>query len=321
MKNYDAISPWSPASKRGYATPITVAMGIPPRPPFAREMKRHGRPSMVSANSMWDNDTKTWHVPPYLKDRKDVWLDSGGFVAMNIYGGFRYSMTEYLDLVEEMKPAVYFTMDYCCEPEITADSYDETENRIHRTVDTWTTLTTMAAERGLPRPAPVVTGSTGLDFIYCLGLYTHAIHLGAKWKAYCRPGEFDGAPGGLPALIGVGTLCRRKVHGTDGILDVIGWLDRHLEKDYKKIRGCPTPRLHLFGVKGAALNHLRDHPRVHSIDSMAWCYRARVTACRGKFSNTNAHKLRHLNAWLDRHLGILAGKNPELPGLLFPAQT
>jgi len=66
--------------------------------------------------------------------------------------------------------------------------------------------------------------------------------------------------------MGIGSVCRRHLHGPDGLLVILNKLDRELPAGV---------RLHLFGVKGDAIRHLRDLPRVQSVDSMAWDLAAR----------------------------------------------
>lgn len=73
--------------------------------------------------------------------------------------------------------------------------------------------------------------------------------------------------GDWPALVGVGSVCRRQVHGDDGLLAILAVLHEHLPAGV---------RLHAFGVKGTAIPHLLPfHDRIASIDSMAWDAAAR----------------------------------------------
>lgn len=54
-------------------------------------------------------------------------------------------------------------------------------------------------------------------------------------------------------------MCGRNLRGEVGIFAVIDALDRILP---------PHVKFHLFGVKGKSLEHLGQHPRILSIDSM-----------------------------------------------------
>lgn len=260
--------------------PIELGVGIVPRPPFAAETERLGAPAMVSANSLWNHERRSWSVQDYLRNHSNLWLDSGGFVAANIYGGYRWTFDEYLDLVADLRPAQYFTLDLCCEPELNVD----TEERIETTVENWRELTLLADRRHLRRPAIVITGTSPEDYVKCLLRYSDELANYDVW----------------PNMIGIGTLCRRDV---PGILSVLAAVDEFFSGPYAPRL---APKYHLFGVKGAALGELRDHPKVLSADSMAWAFRARVTARELGIPASNAHKLEHLRAWRDRHLELLS---------------
>jgi hypothetical protein len=96
--------------------------------------------------------------------------------------------------------------------------------------------------------------------------------------------------GELPALVGVGSVCRRDLSGRAGLLAVVEALDRALP---------PRTRLHLFGVKGSAIRRLAGHPRVPSVDSMAWDLAARYAARGG---NDLAHRIARVRAWYGRQV-------------------
>ena len=56
-------------------------------------------------------------------------------------------------------------------------------------------------------------------------------------------------------------------------------------------------KLHLFGVKSAALKHLASHPRIHSVDSQAWGTAARTTALKEGVSCSNELKIDTMRDW------------------------
>ncbi|MCK6508324.1 hypothetical protein L6R53_34030, partial [Myxococcota bacterium] len=56
--------------------------------------------------------------------------------------------------------------------------------------------------------------------------------------------------------------------------------------------------LHLFGVKGAALQQLRTYPWIASADSMAYDFGARQKALRERRSNTLAHRAGEMTRWM-----------------------
>jgi hypothetical protein len=74
------------------------------------------------------------------------------------------------------------------------------------------------------------------------------------------------------------------------VVTLVEQLDRYLP---------PGPCFHLFGVKGAALKHLGGHPRVASIDSMAWDSAARIDMPTGR---TMEYRLRVMENWLARNV-------------------
>jgi hypothetical protein len=120
-----------------------------------------------------------------------------------------------------------------------------------------------ATKQGIAGPMPVLQGWTADD--------------------YLRHAE---AMRDLPALVGLGSVCRRSLGGPDGLLHIIAALDRHLPRHVG---------LHLFGVKGAAIAELAGHPRIASVDSMAWDYAARRE--KGEAGYTVAHRTAHLRRW------------------------
>lgn len=99
-------------------------------------------------------------------------------------------------------------------------------------------------------------------------------------------------------------MCTRPLHGPEGLLPIVEGLDRLLPSHVK---------LHLFGVKGIALRHLRGSTRVTSVDSMAWDKRAswlwNVEKKRLHSSRTQ-HRIACMKNWLSTQQSYLAGE-PE----------
>ena len=107
---------------------------------------------------------------------------------------------------------------------------------------------------------------------------------------------------GLPPLVGVGSVCRRNVSGRDGLLAILEALDASLP---------PRTRLHLFGVKGSAIRRLAGHPRVHSVDSMAWDLNARYAA---RSPNDLTHRIARMRSWYGRQVEALPQEaNGQVP--------
>ncbi len=101
----------------------------------------------------------------------------------------------------------------------------------------------------------------------------------------------------VPPLVGIGSVCRRPLHGPTGLLAVLGELEPELPRGIQ---------LHLFGVKGAAMPHLAQLPIIASVDSLAWDFRA-SEAARETFrrtgvnpKKTNEFRARYLVEWYRR---------------------
>jgi hypothetical protein len=190
------------------------------------------------------------------------------------YRGFPWTIEQYLDLVESWPWAWYASWDQCVEPEIASSKID-VFFRLAETCRLLSEVRTRARDRGLPDPMPVVQG----------------------WEVDHYQWSLDHLPlASWPPLLGVGSMCRRHVHGPNGILAIVEALDRVLPSGV-----C----LHLFGVKGTALRFLSDHPRIASVDSMAWDFAARRQVPIGR---TADKRIDVMHAWVRRNASQL-----ELP--------
>lgn len=210
--------------------------------------KELGAPLLVSAGSLWDARRQTFGGWQAYRGF-DTALDSGGFVAMRLHGGYRWSVEQYAALAREMAPTWWAQMDFCCEPEI-AGSRQEVARRIDRTVEGLNACQEAARAAGASEPMPVLQG----------------------WEArdYCQGPIFD--PGyRWPGLVGVGSVCRRAMGGSSGVLAIMAALDRAVPQGV---------RFHLFGVKSQAMRRIAEAwpARVASVDSMAWNVAARWDA-------------------------------------------
>lgn len=215
----------------------------------------------------------------------DAALDSAGFVAAAHYGDYRWTVEDYFDLVQAHPWAWYAAMDYCCEPQIAQDR----PLRLLRMAATAGMLGQCqkeASQRGIPAPMPVLQGWTPDEYVTC-----------AEWLPLTT----------WPALVGLGSVCRRHVHGSDGILAILEAVDAVLPRHV---------RLHLFGVKSTVLKLLANHPRVASVDSMAWDVQARVERRTGRDMD---FRIGHMQAWTDKQRSIAASPPPfaGLQAMLF----
>lgn len=220
---------------------------------------------MLSANSIFNGVkfSEAWRDLDGLK----VHLDSGGFVAMKKYGGFRFSPEQYVTLAKDMLPYWWAQMDYCCEPEI-ALNRKEVFRRIEETAKNLHVCKALADEYGATQPIMVLQG----------------------WKPndYVSGPAFEDRNFPWPSLVGVGSVCRRHLNGEDGLFAVINTIDRVLPKHVK---------LHLFGVKSQAISELNWNRRIASADSMAWALRSRIQAREDKVSCTNEYRANTFENW------------------------
>ena len=240
-------------------------------------------PKLVSANAIWRRSTGQFADADMLaKSYRRCALDSAGFVATRLYGGaFPWALEQYVELGALHAWDWWAQMDLCCEPEV-------------------------ASDRATVRARVAGTAELLVDCLAhakCLREYE-----GAHWATdplpvlqgwmpedYQRSAELaDGALGGVwPALVGVGSVCRRGMTGPAGVPAVVRALDAVLPS---------ATRLHLFGVKSDGLRELSAHPRVAPVDSCAWDFAARIEARKAGVSNDTDHRLGHLRSWLGRQL-------------------
>lgn len=289
-------------------TRTTVTVGLPysSNGPLAATAAGMGATTLISAGSLRRKSAAgVWRWAP-IGDA--AWstaaaLDSAGFVAM-LQGGYRWDVDSYVEFVvtnrgDGSRPFPWrwwSAMDYCCEPEIASDRA-EVERRIELTVqslgDTLEALDYWRDEgvTDVPDPMPILQGRTADDYIAC------AKKVEAMLKAHGRT---------MPALVGVGSVCRRQLHGPEGLLTILEALDAALPAGV---------RLHLFGVKGDTLAHLAGGlgERVASIDSMAWDSAARWDALKAGESNTVKRRAGFMARWYSEQLA-------KLPTIHLPIQ-
>ena len=232
-----------------------------------------GAPVLVSANSLFkDGKFGTGKAFAGL----DVALDSGGFVAMKKYGGYRWSCDDYAQLAQRMSPAWWAQMDFCCEPEIAA-ARAEVFSRIDRTVEHLHQLEDIARRTGQAAPMPVLQGWMPQDYVS--GPIFERAH---AW----------------PELVGIGSVCRRHVHGPDGVLAVVAALDAKVPEHV---------RFHLFGVKSQAIKALVDRfpQRIASTDSMAWNVTCRRECYRAGRAQDGAARAEYMEKWYNQQQELL----------------
>lgn len=218
-------------------------------------------------------------------------LDSAGFVAAARYGGFPWSIADYVALASSYPFRWWASADYCVEAEIARDR-GEVIDRLSRTIRANRDCRILAEDYGISDTLmPVIQGRRPEDYERCIDALWHSI----------RPGS----------PVGVGSMCRREIHGPEGLIAVIDHLDRILPSGV---------RLHLFGVKGTALPFLLPFGRrIASIDSQAYGISARRTALRRGVAKTDRLVADHMETWIGAQHARLATRPQQLPqGLSAP---
>jgi hypothetical protein len=178
--------------------------------------------------------------------------------------------------------------DYSVEPEIAA-CLEEITQRVKETVYSLakTIATVVAWNRELPGwpatpPTPVIQGWKPSDYRYCIEEIERCLF---GDPAYIEAMGHDG----WPSLVGVGSVCRRRLSGETGLMRVLDTLEGILPNHVQ---------FHLFGVKSTALSKLRDRPRIASVDSMAWNSAARWEALATKQSKSKAFLSEQMERWV-----------------------
>jgi hypothetical protein len=248
--------------------------------------RRRGDPAPSSGRARNMLEWNGWNLSQlvHAEGLTSIDLDSAGFVAMALKGGFEWTPAQYvLGLCAAHPWRRFSSMDMCVEPEVARDR-DEVRERIARTVALNRECAIVSDDAGMrDRLMPVIQGATADDYLRC----------------------FDAMSGmvGEEEVIGVGSMCRRTAGGDDGIVSVVERLDRELPKGIS---------LHLFGLKSDGAEAVAMlTPRVASIDSQAYGVRARRLAndARAKdpsFSKSNAFVAGVMETWWTAQVARMA---------------
>lgn len=337
-----ALAPAAPLLAR-FARPLPhpprILIGLPysNEGALSREAQALTAPVLISAGSLWrkgdePGQPKTCGHRKGFATGRAPWtswgaaLDSAGFTAMML-GGYRWTVAQYVEAVVTNcgHGALPFpwrwwsAMDFCCENQI-APNREEVRRRMALTVATYAEiLQELGAWRregvtDVPDPLPVLQGRTADDYLWSAAALGEAID--REHPCICPLGRADDcaaewhrAHAGLPALVGLGSVCRRDLRGPEGLLALLPALDA----------GLPSHvRLHLFGVKSGALLALRPWwHRIESVDSMAWDSAAREDA-RAVYrrtgenpSNNGERRARFMRSWYEAQLTGLRGLSVE----------
>ena len=262
--------------------------------PLLANAEQNGWPVMVSASSLAKWETiehkgqrarawKEWNRRPLdrLVGRNiEIHLDSAGFVAMALRGGYDWTPESYVhDLARHPIISRFSSMDMCVEPEVAPDRM-EVRDRIARTISLNHRCSSAAREAGChERLMPVIQGATAGDYLRC----------------------YEAISDIVPAhgTIGVGSMCRRKTNGDDGSIAIIDALHRELPA---------SVRLHLFGVKSDSYEAMAMFgARVASVDSQSYGTRARCIANERRksdpeFSKTDIFVAEVMSQWHEKQV-------------------
>lgn len=108
------------------------------------------------------------------------------------------------------------------------------------------------------------------------------IQVWQRWEPWLAP----------PKLIGLGSVCRRSTSDPEsGLYSILQGLYGCLPD------GC---KLHLFSLKGTAIDEVRKLPCIGSLDGMACDFAARVKAREAGNSNCHRHRSSEMNHWMSK---------------------
>lgn len=258
--------------------------------------------AMVSANAFWSQTKQEFSFPEYTDlSELDFAMDSAGYVAMlmlkkkgkqaGMAGIFPWSMSQYVEFATSCGSSWWSQPDLCVEPEL-AGSEDEIQFRIKatatllegalQTLYAWQnelvkTCSARTIANMLKPPVPVIQGWDAAHYEQSLELMTRVWE---RWEPWL----------GAPALIGVGSVCRRSLkHPTHGLYAVLERLRPLIPQ---------TSRLHLFGVKGGCLGEMASNSWIASADSMAFDLGARIKAHQRGHSNSMVHRCAEMDRWM-----------------------
>jgi len=283
---------------------IEIILGLPHlrQGPILRRALMLKTPVLVSASALarWRriDGCRRWAGWDFAQLRNlptsvETILDCGGFTSHMIYGGFPWSIENYIALAAAHPFRQFASFDYPCEAEIAADDAAVKE-RISRTIGANREIRRRAEDAGIgDRFMSVLQGRSPSDYERCADALA--------WSVI--PGR----------TIGVGSMCRREVRGPEGLIAVIEHLDRILPVGV---------RLHCFGVKGSALPFLRPfEQRIASIDSQAYGIAARHDALRRCVSKTDGLVAEHMTRWFLRQRRAACGPPRLVPPVVRPRQN
>lgn len=190
-------------------------------------------------------------------------MDSGAFSEVSKHGGYLFSVEEYAGQINRWKNngkmLAAVSQDYMCEPFILKKTGLSVLEHQVMTVTRYDQLVKLTDAYIMP----VLQGYKPEEYVYHIKMYGCRLYQG-QW-------------------VGVGSVCKRN-SDPKAILAVL--------KAIHEVR--PDLKLHGFGVKTTSLAHPEIRAHLHTADSMAWSYSARMAKRDGKGHGANspleAHK-------------------------------
>lgn len=204
-----------------------------------------------------------------LRNRKSYFqvsdwiMDSGAFTEVSTHGGYRHSVEDYANEIVRWKDCgnllAAVAQDYMCESFILAKTGMAVADHQRLTVERYDAL--LACDTGV-YILPVLQGYNPEDYVQHIRMYGNRLKFG-MW-------------------VGVGSICKRNgdIKAIEEVLLAI-----HHER--------PDLKLHGFGLKTTALSSGLVQELLHTADSMAWSFAARM-------GGRNGNDWREAKAWGDR---------------------
>lgn len=178
---------------------------------------------------------------------KDWILDSGAFREIEHFGGYRHEPSEYATEVNRLAATnpgltAVVSQDWMCEPFIVEKTGLSIEEHQRRTIERYDALLPLIQTVYL---MPVLQGYSLQSYLNHIDQYGDRLTRGM--------------------YVGVGSICKRNgdMRQIEAILSAI-------------VRKRPDLRLHGFGIKTTALSSGVVRECLHSADSMAWSFAARM---------------------------------------------
>ena len=173
-------------------------------------------------------------------------MDSGAFSTIKQHGYYPHPVSEYAAQIRSWKDngkmLAAVSQDYMCEAEALAKTGLTVEEHQRLTIERYDAL--LAEDTGV-YIMPVLQGYSPSEYLQHLSMYGDRI----------TPGMW----------VGVGSVCKRNKNPKSI------WAVLNAIKDER-----PDIQLHGFGVKKTSLAHPAIRDLLHTADSMAWSYAARI---------------------------------------------